>query len=82
MLRKAVVMAAGVALAGSVGLVGAGAASAVSPAGIKEGSNWTIEINNQQDARACEVLTFSASDHTFTGDWGDFGSWSAPPRTR
>lgn len=73
MLRRTVAIAAGLALTASVGLVGAGAASAVSPAmHIKPGAQWTAEVNGS----GCEVETFSANN-TFTGDMdGDYGSWS------
>lgn len=59
-----------------VGLAGAGAASAASPAGINNGSQWTLEDNN---SGGCEVETFSTSSHAFTSDLtGDTGTWSVP----
>jgi hypothetical protein len=45
-LRRAAVVAAGLAMATSLGLAGAGTASAAAPAlKIKPGATWTIEIN-------------------------------------
>lgn len=73
MLRRTAVLAAGLALTASIGLVGAGAASAASPAlKIKNGAQWTNEVNGG----LCEVQTFS-SNGTWTSDlYGDSGTWS------
>ncbi len=73
-LRRAVMMAAGLALTASVGLPGIGAASASGPVlHIKPGSKWTAEVNG---GGGCEVDTFAAN-HTFSGGlYGDKGLWS------
>jgi hypothetical protein len=78
-LRKAVVVAAGLAMMASVGLAGAGAVSAASPAvlHIKPGSPWTLQINNGGN---CEIETFQSD--TFTSDLhGDSGTWSGGAST-
>jgi hypothetical protein len=76
MLRRAAVLTAGLAMTVSIGLAGAGAASAASPAGITNGSKWTLEVNS---TGVCEVDTFSTTTHTFTSDLrGDSGHWSVP----
>jgi hypothetical protein len=74
MLRRAVAMAAGLAMTASVGLAGASTASAASPAvlHIKPGSEWTAEVNG---GGGCEVQTFAAN-HTFRGGSYDEGLWS------
>jgi hypothetical protein len=74
MLRRAAVIAAGLAMTASAALAGAGTASAAAPAGIKDGSMWTIEINHG----GCGIATFHAGIHIFTSDNGDFGNWSVP----
>ena len=82
MLRRVVVLAAGLAMTASVGLTGAGgAASAVSPAlKIKLDSQWTIRINFGNGASVCQVDTFAAND-MFTADNGDHGKWSGGGHT-
>jgi hypothetical protein len=73
-LRKAVVMAAGLGMAAGFGLVGMGAASAVEPAAghIHNGSTWTIEVNGG----SCVLEVFS-SNGTFSSPYGgDAGTWS------
>ena len=57
----------------SVGLAGAGAASAASPAlHIANGSKWTMELNGA----ACGVETFTPT-HKFTSDlFRDKGTWN------
>jgi hypothetical protein len=74
MVRRAAVLAAGLAMTASVGLAGGGAASAVTPVPhIKPGSTWTAEVNG---GGGCEVETFAAN-HTFHGGlYGDKGQWS------
>ena len=74
MLRRAAVLAAGLAMTAGVGLAGGGAASAASPVlHVKPGSNWTAEVNG---GGGCEVETFAAN-HTFHGGlYGDKGPWS------
>lgn len=76
MLRRAVVTAAGLAMTASVGLTGAGAASAASPAlHVTAGSKWTAELNGA-GVSLCEVDTFAAN-HTFKSDrYNDKGTWS------
>jgi hypothetical protein len=76
MLRRVAVLAAGLATTASVGLAGAGAASAASPAlHIVAGSRWTVEVTQ---GNGCEVAHFEAN-HTFwvhpVGN-GDVGTWS------
>ncbi len=77
MLRRAAVIAAGLALAGSLGLAGAGAASAAAPAlKIHNGATWTVEVNDG----GCEQGVF-ASNGTFSTPYdplfrGDAGKWS------
>lgn len=73
MLRRAAAIAAGIAMTASVGLAGACAASAASPAlHIANGSKWTIEPNNA----ACGIETFTPT-HKFTSDlFHDEGTWS------
>lgn len=78
-LRHAGMLAAGLALTTSVGLGGAGLASAASPAlNIKPNSQWTLEVNGG----GCEVDTFAA-DGTFstTENGGDAGKWSGGAST-
>lgn len=75
LLSRAGVLVAGLAMTASVGLAGAGAASAASPVlHVQDGSKWTIIIFGTP-AR-CEVETF-ASNFTFAGNrGGDAGRWS------
>jgi hypothetical protein len=76
MLRRVAVLGASLALMASVGLAGGGVASAASPAGISNGSKWTLE---DASSGGCEVDTFSTTTHSFTSDlFGDSGSWSVP----
>ena len=72
MLRRVAVLAAGLALTASVGLAGAGAASAATPAlHIKPGFPWTIKVKGGW----CEVENM-AGDHTFFSEsFGDTGGW-------
>jgi hypothetical protein len=73
MIRKTAVIVAGLAMAASVGLVGAGTASAAAPAlHIANDSKWTVEI----DTGGCEVTTFH-SNFTWKSDvpGGDAGIW-------
>ncbi len=73
MIRKTAVLAAGLVLTASVGLVGVGSASGVSPAlHIKPGAKWTVEPEE-----GCETVKFLAN-YTFTtrNDFGDAGTWS------
>jgi hypothetical protein len=74
MLRRAAVLAAGLAMTACAGLAGAAPASAVSPAlKIKPGSQW----HDASASTSCdEVITFAANN-TFTADKaGDAGTWS------
>ncbi len=81
MLRRVAVLAAGLAMTAGVGLAGAGAASAASPAlKIKTDSQWTIRINFGNGAGACQVDTFAVNDN-FTADNGDHGKWSGGGHT-
>ncbi len=77
MLRRAAVTVAGLAMATSFGLAGAGAASAAAPAlKVKPGSHWTLEYHGVEGTGGCEVDTM-ASNGTFTSDlFGDSGTWS------
>lgn len=74
-LRRAAVIAGGLAMATSFTLAGAGTASAAAP-GLKEikpGATWTIEINHG----GCEQAVFNTTTHHFTSDlFGDKGTWS------
>jgi hypothetical protein len=72
-LRQAGMIAAGLAMATTAGLVGVSVASASTPAlKIKPGSLWTTELKGG----GCEVDTFN-SNGTFTSDLGgEFGTWS------
>jgi hypothetical protein len=82
MLRLAVMTAAGLAMAAGVGLIGADAASAATPAvlHVTAGSKWTAELNGV-GVSFCEVDTFAAN-HTFTADvQNDRGTWSGGGRT-
>ena len=74
MVRRAAMVASGIALTASVGLAGAGVASAAASTQqhIKDGSEWTVEPHG---ASLCDVATFH-SDGTFTGSFGDSGLWS------
>jgi hypothetical protein len=78
MFRRVAVLAAGLAMTTSVGLVGAGAASASTQVQrLTPGSEWTLE----DTGFVCEVDTFSAG-HTFTSDrYGDSGTWSGGRKT-
>jgi hypothetical protein len=78
MFRRVGLLTAGLAMTASVGLVGAGAALASSPAlKITSGSKWTLEINNGGN---CEIETFQSG--TFTSDLhGDSGTWSGGAST-
>ena len=77
MLRRTAVIVAGLAMATSFGLAGAGAASAAAPAlKVKPGSHWTLEDHGIEGTGGCEVDTM-ASNGTFTSDlFGDSGTWS------
>jgi hypothetical protein len=73
-VRRAAMVASGVAVAATFGLTGAGMASAAAPAlKIKPNATWTIEVTGA----ACEVDTFNTTTHHFTSDlFGDKGTWS------
>jgi hypothetical protein len=79
MLRRMAVLAGGLALMASVGLTGAGTASAASPAlKVKPGTIWTIEFNH---GGPCEIDTFNA-DQTFTSNrFNDTGTWNLDRKT-
>ena len=76
MLRRATVIAAGLALATSFGVAGAAMASAAAPAiKIQNGATWTIEaIGNggscQLDVFDTSTYQFSSPDHHFRHDSG------------
>ncbi len=73
MLRRAAGIAAGLALVGSLGLAGAGATSAATPAlKIHSGSLWTQVVSGA----GCEVLTFHSNFTFVTTEFGgDAGKW-------
>jgi hypothetical protein len=72
MMRRIGVAAGGLAMTAALVLVGAGSASAAPVFKIKNGAEWTNEVNNG----TCEVQTFS-SNGTWTSDlYGDSGTWS------
>ncbi len=77
MLRRAVVVVGGLAMATSLGLAGVGVASAAVPAlKVKPGSQWTLEYHGVEGTGGCEVDRM-ASNGTFTSDlYGDSGTWS------
>ena len=71
-LRRAAAIAAGLAMATSFGLAGAGMASAAAPAlKIKPGATWTFESS----ARGCEHDVFHSSG-VFVADNGGSGTWT------
>jgi hypothetical protein len=76
MLRRAGVIAAGLAMATSFGLAGAGAASAVEPAlHIHNGATWTIEVS----VGSCQHDVFTSNGHFTSPDTqfgGDRGRWT------
>ena len=60
-------------MATSLGLAGAGMASAAGPAlKIKEDAIWTLEVKNGP----CEHDLFNTINHTFVADNGLSGTWS------
>ncbi len=75
MLRRAAVVAAGLAMATSFGLAGAGMASAAAPAlKIKPNATWTIEPTS---GGGCHQEKFNTTTHKFKADFGsDKGTWS------
>jgi hypothetical protein len=77
MLRRTAVTAAGLAVATSFGLAGAGMASAAAPAlKIKSGVIWTFELI----ASGCQQEKFNATTHHFKAVnpifGGDKGTWT------
>ncbi len=74
MLRRAAVIAAGLAMSASFGLAGNGMASAASPAlNIKAHSIWTVVVKGG----GCELIQFTDAGHTFVSDLGgDAGTWT------
>ncbi len=78
MLRRAAVIAAGLAMATSFGLAAVGAASAAAPAlHIKPGAIWTIK--EKANGGGCEQEKFAANGifHAATSHGGnDAGTWS------
>ena len=72
-VRRAALVATGVAMAASLGLAGTGAASATAPAlHVKSGSQWTFI---QEGGGGCEV-DFFAGNHQFANDQGDTGDYT------
>lgn len=74
--RPAAMVAIGMTIATTLGLTGAGMASAAAPAlKVKPGATtWTMVIGG---GLACEVDTFNTTTHHFTSDAvGDRGTWS------
>jgi hypothetical protein len=73
MLRRAAVITAGLAMAASFGLAGAGVASAAAPAlKIKPNAIWTFEIKGN----SCDQEKFDTATHTFfSPHHGDAGTW-------
>jgi hypothetical protein len=77
MWRRAVVLAAGLAMTASAGLMGAGAASAATTGSlhIADGSTWTLVVN----AGGCQVDVFSSTGRFYSPETqfgGDAGTWS------
>jgi hypothetical protein len=77
-MRRIAAIAASLALTASIGWAEAGSATAATPAVLRitNGSMWTSYIGST----SCEVDTFH-SDHTFSSDGGDGGTWSGGRRT-
>jgi hypothetical protein len=77
MVRRAAAIAGGLVLTASVGLAGAGVASAAVPVlKVQPGSHWTFEDHGIEHTGGCEIDTFS-SNGTFASDlFGDSGNWS------
>ena len=66
MLRRAAVLMAGLAMATTFGLAGAGMASAAAPAlKVKNSALWTFEVTAQVGGQACEQEKFNATTHHF-----------------
>jgi hypothetical protein len=74
--RRAAMVVTGLAMAASLGLAGAGLASASAPAlKIKPHSTWTLELGG--GSTGCEVETFNTITHHWTSDAAsDKGTWS------
>ncbi len=74
MWRRAAVVVAGLVMATSFGVAGAGVASAVSPDNnIKAHSIWTVEVNGG----GCELSQFTLAGKTFVSDLGsDAGTFT------
>jgi hypothetical protein len=76
MWRRAAVVAAVLAMGASVGLAGAGVASAVTPAlHVTGGSIWTTEITGA----GCQLDLFKSNGHFHSPEIefnGDAGTWS------
>ncbi len=73
----AAVVALGFAMAASLGLAGAGTASATAPAlKIKPFATWTVEFKHGK-LGTCEQVSFNTFVNTFVSDHdGDAGTWS------
>ncbi len=77
MLRRIAILAAGLTMTASGGLIGVGAASAVSPAlHIEPGSGWRAE----PISGGCELDVFSPWG-TFSSEDGGGGTWSGGGET-
>jgi hypothetical protein len=77
MLRRAAAIAAGLVMATSFGLAGAGLASASAPAlKIKPFATWTVEFKVGNKG-TCEQVSFNTFVNTFVSDYEDeAGTWS------
>jgi hypothetical protein len=78
MLRRAAVIAAGLAMATSFGLSSVGKGSASVPAlKIKPFATWTVEFK-QGKLGSCELVSFNTFVNTFVADHdGEAGTWSS-----
>jgi hypothetical protein len=72
MLRRAAVIAAGLAMATSFGLAGAGMAAAAAALKVRPSSHWTVEVTGG----LCEVDTFNGDGSFATTEFRcDSGVW-------
>jgi hypothetical protein len=79
-LRKAVVIAAGLTMATCFGFLGAGTAAAVKPASghIHNGATWTLQV----DSGACLLIVLSSGGAWSSPDYGgDAGTWTQTAST-
>ncbi len=75
--RRVAIVASGLAMATSLGLTGAGVASAAVPAlEIKPGATWSISIEGDGGS-GCSLATFGLTSNTFVTNFGgDSGTFA------